>query len=308
MARPNNNSDKSRVLYTRDAWATLQWAMLAWCKDSIVSLTAVPGNGQFFIGDAPAKNAVGGRTTTNAQGTDDEDQDASEWFNLDFHIEEPLTKDSSGLNSKLQGDITTTDIKELGTYALITLEKASAWLSHEFGIVVSRMKVRQAAATTPGKTGRFRVWLHWTKAIAKSETYLALAIERLKSMCLSQDRRVRGPQMVQTRRPINAPYYQSFRFNGTHAMRIPPGRTAISAAEWLERYKARLAKRKKTDRVQKKRKRFIKVPKTKHGRPTRAVSQKLTTFQAKPKVGPRFSYAESFDTERVVSEFISSLA
>lgn len=75
-----------------------------------------------------------------------------------------------------------------------------------------------------------------------------------------------GPQIVQTRRDISrVPYNSWFEFSGYDAFRAAPGRPALPAAEWERRYRARLAKRRKTGR--RRGGSGVTVPKTKHPRP-----------------------------------------
>lgn len=299
---------RSRVLYTRDAWHTLQFVMFAWCRDCTVSIVEAAGMGAWQYGNCPLKGG-GSINTAAAQGKTDEDYAFEEMADEVFaKFELPRDFATGGLDAQFTGTITTTDAEALGTHALITLDKACAWLRFEFEVVVRRMKIRQASATTPGTVGRFRTWLHWTRAIAKSETYLALGIERLKQSCLTQNKRPRGPQSIQTRKRIPVGYYQSFTYCGTHAMRIPPGRPSLSKAEWVERYKARRAAQRKTDRVRKDKRGPVKVPQTKHGRPSRAIRAQIQIVKSNKSTSPRFEVASDFDSDAVLTEFRNNIA
>lgn len=70
-----------------------------------------------------------------------------------------------------------------------------------------------------------------------------------------------GPQLVSTRRDLSRIRpFSWFRFSGYDAFRAGVGRPPLPEAEWLRRYRARLAKRNKTGRTRKSK--GVKVPNT----------------------------------------------
>ena len=305
---------RSRVLYTRDAYNTLISALHMWGVDCSVALQTKnidPVNSQLDVGisvdcgDFIGSDFLGRRE----KKLSDEDSDENEWWIPPFVADAPNIGAGQGAVNWTAG-VETSDNPVLGTYQLITLDKAVAWFTNEYMRCMNKHNIAMTKRLTPGKRGRYRAMCHWVRAKVRSGVYLKLGIERLKMVCLTQRRRTKGPQIIQTRRPITAPYYTSFKFNGTHAIRLPQGRPALSKAEWLKRYMARRKARNKTDITHKDRASEVKIPEPKNGRPSRKIETEIKTN--KPAVqqyesNPAFETDFEFDWSEHGRDFMEKL-
>lgn len=292
----------SRVLYARDAFHIGQAALLAWTRDACIALAQSPGCGEITFGDGILEGGTE-FLTANSLGKTDADYDISK-------IRTRFTKETVAPNApakqlqELTGDVVTSTA--IGQWELITLENAAEWIREEFSRCLRQMKIYQSRAAIPGKVGRVREFIHWTRTIATFEIHLRWGIFTMQQLCLAQDKRIRGPQRVQTSRAITADYYVPFRFNGTHAMRLPNGRPALSEAEWIRRYNERKRKSKKTQRVNRTDKRQLRVPKPKHGRPLHQHWQELLSVKPIERAdGPRYSADYEFDVDSLIAEMES---
>lgn len=315
MSRPKIPGNKrSRVLYTRDAYNTLLAVLHMWGVDNMVSLqikNAAPGDALLDvstsadIGFFVAENAFG-----HPQLNDfDEDSDVNDWYMPIFFGNAPTSSEAQPAVN-WQAGVETSDNPVLGTWSLITLEKAAEWFTAEFGKALQKYNLRMMRRALDGKRGRYRATCQWIRAQVRSGVYLKLGIERLQQVCLTQRRRAKGPQLIQTTKPITAPYYQSFLFNGTHAIRLPQGRPALSKAEWLRRYFERKKRAKKTDITHKDASKEVKVPQPQNGRPSRKIEQEIQTNR--PAVRqyeslPTFEPDTEFDWSEHGREFVEKL-
>lgn len=305
MGRPDTGSEKSRILYARDAWNTLQTALMLWSKDSILSIAQSPGLGGFQWGNA----RLVGRTEFGGMGSYADDADIP-FEELDARAHADTIRDASPsqqLETELKGQIVTSGEDDFGTWNVVTLRDACEWFRGEFTLAVRKMKIQRDKAAIPGRVGRFRAFMHWARALAKAETYLAWGIERLRQVCLTQQRRARGMQVIQTRREITAKYYEPFFFNGTHAIRLPRGRPALSEAQWIKRYRERQDAQRKTNRRRKVGLKPVTVPQTRHGRPQRDMETVLARPVSTKRSWPVFTYADTFDATSIMEEFRSEL-
>ena len=295
------SSQKSRVLYTRDAYHILLSQLHLWALDCNASIVSSPGLGNYSKGNGVDKN---GRSF-HSMGHQDTDVDASEFPDPKtlYSDEPPQIPNGGGLDDNLTGGVFVNGDVVLGTYALITLEKAVLWMKAEFSTVARKVHIVRRRAEVPGKHGRFRAWLHWHRATIRLEVFLRIGIERMKAACLTQSRRPRGSQPIDTRKKINAPYFKTFFFNGKPAMRFAPGQVPLPADEWLRRYRARKDAARKTNRrrLNDKRK-TVRVPATRHGRPDRILNPNTPKFDKPQKLFPSFSHAE-YDAEPILAEF-----
>lgn len=309
MSRPKIPGNlRSRVLYTRDAYHTLTAALHMWAVDCNASLHAHVSHevsaASYGIsagyGHAVSDGAFGVLKTS----LNDAHEESDNWHMPAF-FNEPFNIGGGEGIVNWTADVETTDEPVLATYQLIRLDKAAVWIQAEFNRVILKYDAAMIRKMIPGKTGRYRATCHWIRSKVRLGVYLKLAIERLKQVCLTQKRRAVGPQIIQTRKPINAPYYTSFTFSGTHAIRLPQGRPALSEAEWIRREVERRKKRRKTDTRHKDRKE-IRAPRPKNGRPSRLIETQIQTH--KPAVQqylskPLFEPDGDFDWSEIGKEF-----
>lgn len=315
MSRPKIEGNlRSRVLYARDAYHTLIATLHMWAVENLASLqlkSTMKANSQIDVGTSvPFGWAVGTDLLGRPELTNNDAQQAeSEWFIPDF-VGETLNIGSGKGAVDWTAKVDATDNPVLGTYQLITLDKAAAWFTNEFRRAMLQYNIKMTKRLTAGKMGRYRAMCHWLRGKARSGLYLQLGIERLKMVCLTQRRRAKGPQLIQTRRPVFAPYYTSFLFNGTHAIRLPQGRPALSKAEWLRRYMERRDKKRKTKVRHKDARDEVKVPTPKNGRPSRQIEAKIQTHRPvvqQYESHPAFESDSDFDWSELGRELLENV-
>lgn len=152
-----------------------------------------------------------------------------------------------------------------GTHRLVKLDVAAEYLRKHAFKYMARYETRLRVV------GTYRAWMLRKRAEKIVGRELARAIGALSKSAYRQSRKRKGAQKVSTR---SAKWRQNRwmvdTFNGTWAFRRPTGRPALSEHEWLRRYRERLKRRRKTNR-RRRDWRKLKVPSTRHPRPSRYV-------------------------------------
>lgn len=142
-------------------------------------------------------------------------------------------------------------------------------------LVAARLKLRSGvklSAAIGGRQGQFRHWLAGEIAGTVADSGLGQALKDAQSAelkpwsALRKNNRSRfGPQIISTsRKRSTLPIGKPFVFGGQSAHRNPPGRPALSAADWELRYRLRLMARRKTNKPG--HRTGVTVPRTKHKR------------------------------------------
>jgi hypothetical protein len=279
--------ERSRALYARDVWHVWQAVSVLWAKDCVASVTASPGLGDYRIGEwANANGPVQGIVT-------DADSDPAQW---EFrYTSNPLTFSNGGA-ATVEHPIEVDDGDALGEQGLMTLRQAVEWMRENFSRLAEQCAVRAERAAVNKALGAFRATAHWSRGNVVAKKLTAVAIERLRELAITQRRKPRGPQQVDTKsRRVPKPF-QMFKFNGKPALRLPQGRTPLPKAEWLRRYRERRAKQRKAPERKYRSKRKLKIPVCKFGRPLRIIRAKDIAFDHK-KNGPYFETADMVSDE-----------
>jgi hypothetical protein len=145
---------------------------------------------------------------------------------------------------------------------------------------------RQRAALALGSSkGGAYIWKAVEKRIpGMVNRYGKQAVEKLAGVALKRKKRS-GVQQISTRRE-DLPAQGFFKFSGCWAYRQHTGRPALPAGVWMERYRARKAKRRKTNKRRRPGNRVKTPPPTKYPRPKRIVGLAKRKGTVKPFTAP----------------------
>ena len=159
----------------------------------------------------------------------------------------------------------------LATSGLIQITDAMEIAREEMNLLLTAY----TAKMFPQRSGTYRKFSHWARGKARAEVYYQECCAKLKANCYRQNKRSRGVQIISTKRTDMQPM-TAFRYSGKWAFYAGPGRPPLPEGVWLKRYRARNAKRRKTNRrrLNDKRSPVSSAPETKHGRPLRTLNLK----------------------------------
>lgn len=150
---------------------------------------------------------------------------------------------------------------KLGPHRLVDMEKAKDFLKQRAFRYLSQYQVKFRAI------GTYRAFIANEKAKRIVGRNYARAMGALRLATYAQSRRLRGQQRISTRNEWWGKQGAGI-VVGLHAGHIafkrPQGRPPLSEAEWMRRYRARLEKRRKTQR--KSPRKGVKIPVTKSRR------------------------------------------
>jgi hypothetical protein len=250
----------------------IQQALHIWIADCLKSLVSYPGNGDVktteYV-DAVSNGRPRKRPYPNF-GVDE--SQFIEWLPANTPALPPPSKlpdSSTGMDY-----VTTT---ELGRDRLIRASRANELVDEVFERAASQIAAKIDLAKANGKfdfdgglnTG-WRIW-NAKRLLGSHRSEYARAYAKtafLRYRYKPANRRTKQVVVTRGKRAAAAKYYAHFKFNGNPAVRYPPGRPPLTESEWLARYNARLAKRRKTNR---RGARKVKAPTLKYGRPDRAL-------------------------------------
>lgn len=189
----------------------------------------------------------------------------------------------------------------LATSGLIQVQDAMEIARDEINLLFAAY----TAKLFPGRAGTYRKFCHWSRAKARSEVYYQECCEKLRLNCYSQKRKVRGVQIISTRRKGLVPG-STFKFAGKWAYYAGRGRPPLPPGVWLKRKLEREKARKKTSIVHKDRKPVSerKIPKTIRPRPHRQLKLARKSRPLPNKL-PREESGESIP-QIAIEEFIES--
>lgn len=272
-------SKLTRCTSTRRAHHLISGMLQGWCMDCTGSLGASPGLGDVDYGIARVR-------------AEDVGNSPADWP-YGYPIPEELLgrekfydctpENVPNISGLIGGDgqqtveltLEETSKKALGRSHLLPLEHAVAVAKQasvdclaELGVRMARMQSRTHRAS------RFRAWASYAMAARHMAKRLAQCEDNLLKSCYPVRAGKKGVQRISVRsvrgkgkKPL--PRRGWFRYNGKPAYRAAVGRPLLPEAEWLRRYWARAAKRRKTAQTRRKRRTVKSAPAGKFPRPNR---------------------------------------
>jgi hypothetical protein len=152
---------------------------------------------------------------------------------------------------------------------VMTLKKGAQVLQAGCKMIWQGIKgefLRMARAKIYGeKQGGYRGEFMALRTEGRGGHYATESLRRLCNLAMKKNRRV-GIQRISTRKEVPLGWSK---FSFKPCLRLHAGRQALPKSIWIERYKARLKKQRKTDR--KSPGKGVTVPKTKYNRPRKVV-------------------------------------
>lgn len=285
---------RTQVLSNRVAFDCIMQMVVQWCADMCASVGDAKGIGGIEYGNA-VTGFVGNEPYQIAAWIA---PSPKQWVAVGTEGDPPSVPVEPG---KAVIEAETIEGK-LATSGLIQITDAMQIARDEINKCVAEYTLK----LFPQRAGTYRKFSHWKRAKARAKVYYEECCGKLKANCYRQNKKVRGVQIISTRRKGLKPG-TTFKFAGKWAYYAGRGRPALPRNEWIKRRLARKKAAKKTNITHKDKlpPEKLKVPETKKPRPFRQLK-----LARKPRVEDTRNHREESQAEIIelaIDKFIEGL-